>query len=244
MTNLRRPQWVAVGDDGQVHEKRSRTSRAAWLVSLVSLTCLAILAWGGYARHWAWTGLSTQVKLWDWLEALALPVTVALIPLFLTHRHRLGRGHKAVGTLVLAAFAALVLAGYLVPWEWTGFTGNTLWDWLSLALLPVVIATSSLWRPPERVTPEAWIIAGLSALLALTLVAAGYLVPWKWTGFTGNTAWDWFQLLLIPVLLPIVVLPGLLERGEAWLAQQGPRHDPAQERPRASSPPTSTRPDS
>ena len=48
------------------------------------------------------------------------------------------------GVVVLAAFAALVLAGYLVPWAWTGFTGNTLWDWLSLALLPLVLATAAL----------------------------------------------------------------------------------------------------
>ena len=192
----------------------------------MALACLAFLAWGGYAEHWAWTGLSTQVKLWDWLEALALPVTVALIPLFLLHRRHLHRRHKALGTVVLCAFVALVLAGYLVPWEWTGFTGNTLWDWLSLALLPLVIATSSLWHPPERLTPRTLWLLCLGTVLAVGLVAAGYLVPWEWTGFTDNTAWDWLQLLLIPVLLPIVVLPSLVERGEAWLAQQGPRDDP------------------
>ena len=220
-------QVAVVGDDWQVHEKRDGLSRAAWLTSLLGLACLTILAWGGYAAHWTWTGLSTQVKLWDWLEALALPVTVALIPLFLTHRHRLGRRHKALGVVIVCGFAALVLAGYLVPWEWTGFTGNTLWDWLSLALLPVVIATSTLWHPPERLTPRAVLLSSICSVVLVALVLAGYLVPWGWTGFTGNTAWDWLKLLLLPVLLPIVVLPSLLERGEAWLARQGPRDDRA-----------------
>ena len=47
---------------------------------------------------------------------------------------------------------------------------------------------------------------------------AGYLVPWAWTGFTGNTAWDWIKLLLLPVLLPTVVLPRLLDAAEEWVA--------------------------
>lgn len=214
-----------------MHQKGRGLSRAAWLVSLLGLACLAVMAWGGYARHWTWTGLSTQVTLWDWLEALALPITVGLIPLFLLHRHRLGPRHKVGGALALCGFVALVLAGYLVPMEWTGFTGNTLWDWLSLALLPLVIATGSLWHPPERLTPRALALVCLGSVVLLGLVAAGYLVPWEWTGFTGNTAWDWLQLLLLPVLLPVVVLPGLVERGEAWLAARGDQDEPAEGSP-------------
>src|SRR5436305_1963294 len=82
---------------------------------------------------WAWTGLASHVTLWDWLEGLALPVTVGLVPLMLRHRDRLGRQHKTAAIAALLAFAALVLAGYLVPMSWTGFPGNTLWDWLTLA---------------------------------------------------------------------------------------------------------------
>jgi hypothetical protein len=119
---------------------------------------------------------------------------------------------------MLVAFAALVLAGYLVPWAWTGFTGNTLWDWLSLALLPLVLATAALWRPPPRWTARHTLLVTIGALVALVLVFAGYLVPWAWTGFTGNTAWDWIKLLLLPVLLPTVVLPPLLDAAEEWVA--------------------------
>jgi len=38
-------------------------------------------------------------------------------------------------------------------------------------------------------------------------VLAGYLVPWNWTGFRGNTAWDWVKLLLLPVVVPTVLVP-------------------------------------
>lgn len=176
-----------------------------------------VLVWGGYAAGWTWTGLSSQVRLWDWLDALALPVTVGLLPLMLRHRQRLGRSHKATASAVVLGFAVLVLAGYLVPLPWTGFTGNTLWDWLTLALLPLVIATSTLWRPPPRWTARHLEVLALAVLLAGTVVAAGYLVPWAWTGFTGNTAWDWIKLLLLPVLLPIVVIPRLLRAFETWM---------------------------
>jgi len=101
----------------------------------------------------------------------------------------------------------LVLLGYLVPWAWTGFTGNTLWDWLELALLPLVVGTASLWA--DRGWPSGRLrLLGLVGLgLFAGLVLAGYLVPWSWTGFRGNTAWDWVKLLLLPVLVPLVLIP-------------------------------------
>jgi hypothetical protein len=192
--------------------------RSWWWAYGVAVVLVLGYLWAGYAEGWAWTGLSRRVTLWDWLEGLALPVTVGLVPLLLRHRQHLGPRHHAAGATVLAVFAALVLPGYLVPWAWTGFTGNTLWDWLSLALLPLVIATSTLWHPPPRWTARhrAGLVAG--SLVALVIVLCGYLVPWAWTGFTGNTAWNWIKLLLLPLLLPTVVLPRLLDAAEEWIA--------------------------
>ncbi|MGH2876625.1 MAG: hypothetical protein ACRDNJ_10810 [Solirubrobacteraceae bacterium] len=34
-----------------------------------------------------------------------------------------------------------MVLGYAVPWAWTAFTGNTLWDWLHLLLLPLLLPT-------------------------------------------------------------------------------------------------------
>ncbi|MDX6324323.1 MAG: hypothetical protein QOK15_677 [Nocardioidaceae bacterium] len=198
----------------------SGLARTRWLIAcaVAALAAFAVFVWGGYVEGWAWTGLSSQVALWDWLVGLALPVTVGLLPLMLRHRERLGRRHRVAALTALLAFVVLVLAGYLVPMPWTGFTGNTLWDWLELALLPVVLATSTLWRPPPRWTARHVGLLVGGAVVAAVVVAAGYLVPWEWTGFRGNTAWDWIKLLLLPVLLPVFVMPRLLRAAQQWMA--------------------------
>ena len=202
--------------------------RGWWWVYALAVLALFFL-WAGYGEGWAWTGLSRRVTLWDWLEGLALPVTVGLVPLLVRHRGHLGHRHVTTGVLVLVLFAALVLAGYLVPWTWTGFTGNTMWDWLSLALLPVVIATSTFWRPPPRWTSRHATVVTIGMVVVGSLVLAGYLVPWAWTGFTGNTAWDWIKLLLLPLLLPTLVLPRLLDAADDWMSPpaESPPADPA-----------------
>jgi hypothetical protein len=195
-----------------------RRKRTWWWLYAALVLGMLVYGYGGYAAGWAWTGLSRQVTLWDWLEGLALPLTVGLVPLLLRQRRRIRPVHTVVGLTALAAFAGLVLAGYLVPWSWTGFTGNTLWDWLTLALLPVVIAASTLWRPPRPWRTEHILVLIIAGFDAVALVLAGYLVPWRWTGFTGNTAWDWIKLLMLPVLIPTILLPRLLRATETWLA--------------------------
>jgi uncharacterized membrane protein len=141
-----------------------------WRLVLVSvlLAVGAVYLWGGYAEGWSWTGLSGDVALWDWLEALALPLTVGLLPVLLLHRDRLTRWdwlELALLPVVLATatlwpkpdelrsrhvaligagatvFLVVVLAGYLAPWAWTGFSDNKAWDWLKLLLLPVLVPT-------------------------------------------------------------------------------------------------------
>jgi len=54
-------------------------------------------------------------------------------------------------------------------------------------------------------------------------VLAGYLAHWRWTGFTGNTAWDWLHLLLLPLLVPAVIVP--LLRSAMAQRLQGERVD-------------------
>ncbi len=173
----------------------------------VAVLVLAILVVGGYGFGWRWTGLSSSVTLWDWLQALALPVALGATPLLLRHRQRLEHAHYAAIGAGLALFAALVSAGYLWPLRWTGFTGNTLWDWLELMLLPLVVATTSLWSA-ATMRRRPYLTFGLVGLgVFVVLVIGGYLVPLTWTGFRGNTAWDWLKLLLVPALVPTVLVP-------------------------------------
>jgi hypothetical protein len=199
-----------------------RRTRLAVVAVLLGVVALAFYLWAGYVEGWAWTGLSGDVALWDWLEAIALPLTVGLLPLVLLHRHRLRRGHAMAGAALGLCFAGVVLAGYLVPWSWTGFTGNTLWDWLELALLPLVLATAGLWPSVAELRPWHWSVIGLAAAAFLVVVLAGYLVPWAWTGFSDNKAWDWVKLLLLPVLVPTVLLPALQRFVERTAAEGDP----------------------
>jgi hypothetical protein len=197
----------------------------AGLFGAVALALLAGFVWGGYGAGWAWTGLSSEVTLWDWLEALALPVTIGMVPLLLQHRRRLHRPHKVAASVVSAGFGLLVLLGYVVPWDWTGFRGNTLWDWWELALLPAVVATLTLWRRPGRLTARHYSIASIIFAVVVFVTVAGYLVPWDWTGVEGNTAWDWIKLLLLPVLLPTLVLPRLVRAAHEWMVRQPAQSD-------------------
>jgi hypothetical protein len=79
--------------------------------------------------------------LWDWLHLLLLPIAVGVLPIWLSRRTRLTSRHKSLALTILSGFALVVLIGYTVPWGWTGFRGNTLWDWLHLLLLPLLLPT-------------------------------------------------------------------------------------------------------
>jgi hypothetical protein len=168
---------------------------------------LIVLVIGGYSLHWRWTGLSGSVTLWDWLQVLALPVALGVAPILMRHRRRLHHRHRRALVAGALGFLALAAAGYVVPMPWTGFTGNTLWDWLELLLLPTVVATASLWAstwPPARM--HLAVVAVAAGVLGVIAVL-GYTIPWHWTGFSGNTAWDWIKLLLVPIIVPVALLP-------------------------------------
>ena len=116
-------------------------------------------------------------------------------------RHTVAFG-GAVGLVAVCA-----LGGYLGGWAWTGFRGNTLWDWLHLLVLPVVLALLPLWLRTHTRLELVWVVAlGLAGLVFVVLVLGGYVLGWAWTGFRGNTLWDWLELLVVPFVLPVVLL--------------------------------------
>ena len=103
---------------------------------------LLVALWGGYARGWQWTGLQANGQLWDWLNLLLLPVVIGTIPLWIQHRDYISRSRRVTYGVVIAAWTGFVIAGYLVPLNWTGFRGQTLWDWFELLLLPAGLAAT------------------------------------------------------------------------------------------------------
>jgi len=185
---------------------------------------------GGYEAHWSWTGISGKTAtLWDWISLLLLPITVATLPIWLTKHRRLGRGRKTGALALLAVSAGIVLAGYLVPWSWTGFRGNALWDWINLLLLPLVVATFPVWpeiRQELRMHHRVLLMLVLAGFAVA--VFGGYVWDWGWTGFRGNTLWDWLHLLVLPLAFPTLLLPAALAITAGELMQEdAPQPEPA-----------------
>ncbi len=53
-------------------------------------------------------------------------------------------------TVAIALVALVLLGGYQFHWDWTGFNGSntsgkTLWDWLQLLFIPIVLTLGAIW---------------------------------------------------------------------------------------------------
>lgn len=46
---------------------------------------------------------------------------------------------------VVLVLVVLAIGSYAFDWRWTGFKGNTLWNWLELLVLPAALAFAPLW---------------------------------------------------------------------------------------------------
>lgn len=212
--------------------RRLSARKKLWQDSGYALAVAVLIAlWGSYARGWKWTGFQTNGQLWDWLNLLLLPVVIGVIPLWIQYREYIGRARRAVYAAVIVAWTGFVIAGYLIPIGWTGFRSQTLWSWISLLAVPVALAitmalTSMRIRPAAALRSLRPYQKGIMAVLAvgwvITLIG-GYALGWKWTGYTdkdNGTLWAWFQMLLVPLLLPTVLQPALLN----WITGNAAEH--------------------
>jgi hypothetical protein len=185
--------------------------------SVVAVAALVAL-WGGYVQGWNWTGFPANGQLWLWLQLLLVPVALGTIPLWIQDRDYISRPMRVAYGVVIVAWTGLVIAGYLIPLKWTGFPHKTLWDWFELILLPVAV-TSTMALTSSRVRSskarslrpyQKGLIAALAVGWIVTVIG-GYLLKWSWTGYYGNTLWDWLDLLLKPLVFPTILLPALLK---------------------------------
>jgi hypothetical protein len=142
----------------------------------------------------------------------------------LKHVRRLEKPHtfqlKSWATLIIAVIIVLVIliAGtYAFNWDWTGFSGNKLWDWLELLVLPGVLTSLSIWftvdqglvgnKKEQRRWGVLWMVLITIALVVLiVLIIGGYALNWDWTGFSDNKLSDWLRLLFVPFVLPLVTV--------------------------------------
>lgn len=122
---------------------RDAMTRWRFLLAFAAVA-FGVLLVGGYRLGWTWTGFGPKT-LWDWLDLLVLPVTVALMPLWLETQARLESRWIAALSILLAVFVVLVIGGYGLGWTWTGFQGNTFWDWLHLLLVPFALPAALTW---------------------------------------------------------------------------------------------------
>lgn len=177
------------------------------------LAAIVVVLVGGYALRWSWTGLPGNDQVWDWLHLLVLPVALATFPLWLSYAGYMSTTRRrALGACALA-FLVFVLVGYVAPLVWTGFRGQTLWNWLTLLLLPLALVSVQRWPTSGREfrRHHAALITVLLLAWGVTLVG-GYAGDWTWTGYAGNTLWDWVSLLLGPLAITTIVVPQLARR--------------------------------
>ncbi|HEY6538273.1 MAG TPA: hypothetical protein VI138_04440 [Candidatus Dormibacteraeota bacterium] len=181
---------------------------SSWRLGLgAGLAGLAVTITGGYGLGWRWTGFQANGNLWDWLHLLLLPIVLSGLPIWIkTHRTDRRRWRLALGSAGLGLLI-LIAGGSGLGWSWTGFQGNRLWDWLHLLVLPIVVGLSPLWLARHRgrgLGPLGVALLTLGGIALAVALAGGYGLGWTWTGFQGNRLWDWIELLLVPVLVPVV----------------------------------------
>lgn len=199
--------------------------RVPMLVAIAVGTLVVLL--GGYVGRWSWTGFESNDQVWDWLHLLLLPVAFGTVPLWLSFGEHMSRTRKLMFVAAILAFVGFVVAGYLVPLTWTGFSGNNLWDWLTLIVLPVAVITIGAWPSSSREIRSSHIaLFSLLGVAWVVTLVGGYTAAWQWTGYPGNTLWDWLRLLLAPLVITTVLVPAAVRwiSGDvARLAEQAER---------------------
>jgi hypothetical protein len=142
------------------------------------------------------------------MNLLLLPVALGLLPLWLLYAEHMSQARKVALAVLLLAFLGFVVAGYLVPIKWTGFQGNTLWDWLTLVALPVTLTMIRVLPSSPREIHRTHVgVFGVLLVAWIVTLIGGYKASWRWTGYQGNTLWDWLQLVLAPLVIATVLVP-------------------------------------
>jgi len=112
-----------------------------------------------------------------------------------------------IATPLVALILIAAIGGYSLDWGWTGFKDNgTVWDWLHLMILPLVVVLAPFWLRSDAAERRWWKVFAAAVVAAfIVLITGGYGYGWGWTGFEGNNLWDWFSLLLVPVAVPLAM---------------------------------------
>jgi hypothetical protein len=121
-------------------ERARDIGRAKRTTALAALAAFAVFAAAGYLVPLHWTGFRSQT-LWDWFGLLLLPAALVIAPMLPKHAGSIRPGQKWVIVILAVGWTVTIIGGYALSWKWTGYPGSTLWDWLRLLLLPLVVPT-------------------------------------------------------------------------------------------------------
>ena len=70
---------------------RDRTRQPRYWVTIAPVALieavLLLILWDGYARGWAWVGISSKT-LWDWLQVILVPLTLTSVGIWFTKREK------------------------------------------------------------------------------------------------------------------------------------------------------------
>jgi MFS family permease len=139
---------------------RDQLGRRRRLLLTIPIVCFAVLVAAGYAFDLGWTGFPGN-ELWDWLELLLLPLAIGLMPVWVELAGGLQRRHVALATAAAAFLLVAIVGGYHDHWHWTGFRGNTLFDWMELFIAPLVLPFVLVPVVEATMTPAATEAAAL-----------------------------------------------------------------------------------
>lgn len=118
-------------------------------VLMVTVVILVVLEGGTYALNWTWTGFGDNGTVWDWLKLLAIPVALAVLPIWFSmegEKRRAWAGQlKWVLVVTVLPLVLLFIGTIALNWTWTGFKGKALWDWVDVLLVPVLVAILPIW---------------------------------------------------------------------------------------------------
>ncbi|MEO8969992.1 MAG: hypothetical protein ABI406_00135 [Ktedonobacteraceae bacterium] len=119
-------------------------------VLVAAVVVMVILEIGTYVFNWTWTGFKSNDTVWDYLQLLLLPITLAIVPIWFMAEEAQQRiwlaQLKWVLLISVTLLVVLFIGTYAFNWTWTGFRDHgRLWDWLSLLLVPVIVAVLPIW---------------------------------------------------------------------------------------------------
>ena len=170
---------------------------------------LVVVLVGGYGYRWSWTGFADNDQLWDWLNLLVLPVAFGTFAVWLKHGSRMSRSRRRArprrGGVRRVRRRRLPHPDHLDRVQ-----GQHALGLADVLLLPLALMTVKLWPSTARELGGWHVVFGVAIAIALGHARSAVRRQLEWTGYPGNTLWDWMSLVLGPLVIATLVIPAAI----------------------------------